>query len=147
MDQMALILQSISQTAYKSQETVKTIASYPESSNVPYVHQLSILLGEIHTNSIRAIFKVISKSNKSELKECLHIMYKSMDFIEDIHTDLINNLPKTLPENLKEWLNKNLQSLRSLLTQLIPSMEGIYGKEESQLILSSMDGSSSTTTG
>jgi hypothetical protein len=145
MDQMALILQSISQTAYKSQETVKTIASYPEISNVPYVHQLNILLGEIHTNSIRAIFKVISKSSKAELKDCLHIMYKSMDFIDEIHTNLEDNLPHTIPDNLKEWLDKNLKSLHSLLTDLIPSVEAIYGKDESQFIFTPAEDQNSTT--
>jgi len=143
MEQMVTLLQSISQTAYKSQETVKTIASYPEISDVPYIKRLNLLLGEIHTNSVRAIFKVISKSGETELKECLLIMYRSMKFIEEIHIDMKGALPETLPEKLKEWLDKNLESLNSLFIQLVPSIEGFFEEEETQWIISATKDSSS----
>lgn len=126
MEQAVTLLQNISQTAYKTHETVKTIASYPETTDIPYVTKLRMTLGEIQAISISLTFKIITKSSDAELRESIHIMYKSMESGLEMYSVIKNNLPCTVPANLKEWLEKNMDSLKELLMELAAKIEGKF---------------------
>lgn len=131
MNQIVVILQNIAQTAYKTQETVKTIASYPEASNSPCVYKLYMLLEEIKTNSIKSTIEIIVQTNKMELKENIHIIYKSMGSGEETHKMFKNAFPQSIPESTKSLLDANMQSLKRLLVQMAPHIVRIYGESES----------------
>lgn len=118
MEQTVTLLQRISQTAYKTHETVKTIASYQEAADNPYLTKLGLILGEIQAISISLTFKIITKSSEAELKESVHIMYKSMEGGLEMYSVLKKGLPGSVPENLKDWLEKNMESLKALFKEL-----------------------------
>jgi hypothetical protein len=123
MEQTVTLLQRISQTAYKTQETVKTIVSYQEAADNPYLTKLGMTLAEIQAISISLTFKIITKSSEAELRESIHIMYKSMEDGREMYSVLKKGLPGSVPENLMEWLDKNMDSLKELLMELAGKIE------------------------
>lgn len=118
MEQTVTLLQRISQTAYKTHETVKTIASYPEIQFNPHLTKLNMVLAEIEAISISLTFKILTKSSEAELNESIHIMYKSMENGLEMYSVLNKSLPGTVPANLTDWLEKNIESLSALFKEL-----------------------------
>lgn len=118
MNQMVTVLHEIAQTVYKTQETLKTTASFTESPGDSRAGQLSILLEKIKISSILTAFEIVHGIDKTELRESIQVIMECVEPGEKLYASLKDNFPDSVAGNLQEQLDKNMQSLGLLLVQL-----------------------------
>jgi hypothetical protein len=120
MNQIVELLQCIARTAYKTQETVKTLVLYLDTSNTSDIDYLYILLEAAKTNSIKSALEITTQTVNNKLGESFNKIKESVDSSDEIYTILKSSIPSSAPENLKHMLDANIQSLKSLMVQMNP---------------------------
>lgn len=136
MNQMVTSLQQVANMAYKTQEIVKTIASYPEASGISYIDPFILLLHKIKLCSISTIYEIIADDRSLKIQENLKRLNENMESVEEIKGKLIDALSDVLWENPKKQLEKNLQYLKTMFVHLASHIIRIYGENASRMIVS-----------
>lgn len=136
MKQIVTLLQHISQTAFKTHETVKTIATYCDDSKVSSLTKLNTLLSEIQAASISTTYRILASAGKEDVQENIHTLFINMDYCEELFNRVKEDLPNNVPANLKERLEMNIGSLKDTFIQLTPHIRNIYGEDDCKNIIS-----------
>lgn len=118
MDQSVTILQEIVRTVYKTEETLKTIESCSEPPCKFYAEQLSTILDKIKISSLLTSYEIINGIEKRELNESIQIIFECVETGEKVYSTLQEAYSGSVPGNLQEQLEKNMQSLGLMLAQL-----------------------------